>query len=187
MGTRSFEGKSPSLGKANFIDPSAQLIGDVTLGDDCSVWPCAVIRGDMHRITLGARVSVQDNAVLHITHDSRFYPGGFPLSIGDDVTIAHQAMLHGCTIGSRVMIGMQAMVMDGAVLEDEVILAAGSLVPPGKRLVSGYLYRGRPAQQVRALTEQESQFLTYVAGNYVRLKDRYLADDGSGSHDEAAG
>lgn len=182
MGTRSFEGKSPSLGKANFIDPSAQVIGDVSLGDDCSVWPCAVIRGDMHRISLGARVSVQDNAVLHITHDSTFYPGGFSLTVGDDVTIAHQAMLHGCTIGSRVMIGMQAMVMDGAVLEDDVILAAGSLVPPGKRLPGGYLYRGRPAQSARPLTDEERQFLTYVAGNYVRLKDRYLLEKNGLEH-----
>lgn len=176
MGMRAFEGKRPSPGKANFIDPSAQLIGDVELGDDCSVWPCAVIRGDMHRIRIGHRVSVQDNAVLHITHDSRFNPGGYPLTIGDDVTIAHQAMLHGCTVGSRVMIGMQAMVMDGAVIEDEVILAAGSLVPPGKRLASGFLYRGRPATAARPLTDEEREFLTYVAGNYVRLKDRYLSD-----------
>lgn len=175
MGVRSFEGKRPSLGKANFIDPSAQVIGDVVLGDDCSVWPCAVIRGDMHHIRIGDRVSVQDNAVLHITHDSRFYPGGFALAIGDDVTIAHQAMLHGCTVGSRVMIGMQAMVMDGAVIEDDVILAGGSLVPPGKCLESGYLYRGRPATAARPLTDEEREFLVYVAGNYVRLKDRYLA------------
>jgi carbonic anhydrase/acetyltransferase-like protein (isoleucine patch superfamily) len=176
MGTRSFEGKSPVLGKANFIDPSAQVIGDVTLGDDCSVWPCAVIRGDMHRIVIGQRVSIQDNAVLHITHDSTYYPGGFALTLGDDVTVAHQAMLHGCTIGSRVMIGMQTIVMDGAVVEDEVIVAAGSLVPPGKRLPSGYLYRGRPAKAARPLTDEERAFLTYVAGNYVRLKDRYLSE-----------
>ncbi|MDF1780753.1 MAG: gamma carbonic anhydrase family protein [Alcanivoracaceae bacterium] len=179
MGTRSFEGKSPSLGKANFIDPSAQVIGDVTLGDECSVWPCAVIRGDMHSIRIGDRVSVQDNSVLHITHDSTFYPGGFSLQIGDDVTIAHQAMLHGCTIGSRVMIGMQAMVMDGAIIDDDVILAGGSLVSPGKHLESGFLYRGRPAEKVRPLTEKEKAFLVYVAGNYVRLKDRYLAQDSS--------
>ena len=145
MNVRGFRDWQPVLGDRVFVDPSAVVLGDVELGDDCSVWPGTIIRGDMHRIRVGSRVSVQDNAVLHITHDSRFNPGGFPLEIGDDVTIAHQAMLHGCSIGSRVMIGMQAMVMDGAVIEDDVILAAGSLVPPGKHLPSGYLYRGRPA------------------------------------------
>lgn len=176
MGTRPFKDKAPKLGQRVWVDPSAQVIGEVVLGDDCSVWPCAVIRGDMHHISIGDRVSVQDNAVLHITHDSRFNPGGYPLKVGDDVTIAHQAMLHGCTVGSRVMIGMQAMVMDGALIEDEVILAAGSLVPPGKHLKSGYLYRGRPATAVRELTGEEREFLPYVAGNYVRLKDDYLKE-----------
>ena len=177
MGIRSFENKSPQCGKGSWVDESAQVIGDVALGADCSVWPCAVIRGDMHQIRIGDRVSVQDNAVLHITHDSRFNPGGYGLSIGSDVTIAHQAMLHGCSVGSRVMIGMQAMVMDGAVIEDDVILAAGSLVPPGKRLRSGWLYRGRPAEPVRELTSEEREFLTYVAGNYVKLKNRYLPSE----------
>ncbi|MCH8542300.1 MAG: gamma carbonic anhydrase family protein [Alcanivorax sp.] len=176
MAVRSFSGKAPQCGAGVWVDPSAQVIGDVTLGADCSVWPGAVIRGDMHFIELGARCSVQDNAVLHITHDSTFYPGGFALTIGDDVTIAHQAMLHGCHIGDRVMIGMQAMVMDGAKIGDDVILAAGSLVPPGKSLRSGYLYRGRPAHSVRPLTEEELAFLPYVAGNYVKLKDQYLAE-----------
>ena len=176
MAIRSFEGKLPLMGEGTWVDPAAQLIGDVVLGRDCSVWPGAVIRGDMQRIGIGDRVSIQDNAVLHITHDSPFNPGGFALHLGDDVTVAHQAMLHGCTIGCRVMIGMQAMVMDGALLEDDLILAAGSLVPPGKTLASGYLYRGRPAVAVRPLTDEERRFLTYVAANYVRLKDRYLAD-----------
>ena len=174
MGIRRFEDKAPKLGKRVFVDEDATVIGEVTLGDDCSVWPKAVIRGDMHAIRIGARVSIQDNAVLHITHDSTFNPGGFGLQIGDDVTLAHQAMLHGCTLGNRVMVGMQAIIMDGAIVEDDVIVAAGSLVGPGKHLQSGYLYRGQPARQVRPLTEEEKAFLPYVAGNYVRLKDRYL-------------
>ena len=177
MGVRRFEDKAPQLGKRVFVDPDATVIGDVTLGDDCSVWPRAVIRGDMHHIHIGARVSIQDNAVLHITHDSRFNPGGYGLRIGDDVTIAHQAMLHGCTLEDRVMIGMQAIVMDGAHIESEVIVAAGALVGPGKRLRSGYLYRGQPAKEVRPLTQDEKEFLTYVAGNYVRLKDRYRKEN----------
>ncbi len=176
MGIRRFEDKAPQLGDRVFVDRDATVLGDVTLGDDSSVWPKAVIRGDMHHIRIGKRVSIQDNAVLHITHDSTFNPGGYGLTIGDDVTIAHQAMLHGCTLGSRVMVGMQAIIMDGVVVEDDVIIAAGSLVGPGKRLESGYLYRGQPAKQARPLTDEERDFLSYVAGNYVRLKDRYMAD-----------
>jgi len=164
----------PSQGERVFVDPASTVIGEVALGDDSSVWPGAVVRGDMHRIVIGARTSVQDNAVLHITHDSAFNPGGFPLTLGDDVTVGHQAMLHGCTIGDRVMIGMQTMIMDGAVVESDVMLAAGSLVSPGKRLASGWLYRGRPARAVRELTAKEIEFLPYVAGNYVKLKDQYL-------------
>ena len=174
MGIRSFQNKVPSQGERVFVDPASTVIGEVALGDDSSVWPGAVVRGDMHRIVIGARTSVQDNAVLHITHDSAFNPGGFPLILGDDVTVGHQAMLHGCTIGDRVMIGMQTMIMDGAVVESDVMLAAGSLVSPGKRLASGWLYRGRPARAVRELTAKEIEFLPYVAGNYVKLKDQYL-------------
>ncbi|MCH9783828.1 MAG: gamma carbonic anhydrase family protein [Gammaproteobacteria bacterium] len=174
MGIRSFQNKVPRQGERVFVDPASTVIGEVTLGDDSSVWPGAVVRGDMHRIVIGARTSVQDNAVLHITHDSAFNPGGFPLTLGDDVTVGHQAMLHGCTIGDRVMIGMQTMIMDGAVVESDVMLAAGSLVSPGKRLASGWLYRGRPARAVRELTAKEIEFLPYVAGNYVKLKDQYL-------------
>lgn len=174
MGIRSFQNKVPRQGERVFVDPASTVIGEVTLGDDSSVWPGAVVRGDMHRIVIGARTSVQDNAVLHITHDSAFNPGGFPLTLGDDVTVGHQAMLHGCTIGDRVMIGMQTMIMDGAVVESDVMLAAGSLVSPGKRLASGWLYPGRPARAVRELTAKEIEFLPYVAGNYVKLKDQYL-------------
>jgi len=174
MGIRSFQNKVPSQGERVFVDPASTVIGEVTLGDDSSVWPGAVVRGDMHHIVIGARTSEQDNAVLHISHDSAFNPGGFPLTLGDDVTVGHQAMLHGCTIGDRVMIGMQTMIMDGAVVESDVMLAAGSLVSPGKRLASGWLYRGRPARAVRELTAKEIEFLPYVAGNYVKLKDQYL-------------
>ncbi len=175
MSIRIYNEILPQCGSRVFIDPSAVVIGDVHLAEDCSVWPHAVIRGDMHRIRIGARTSVQDGSVLHITHASSFNPSGYPLTIGDDVTIGHQVLLHGCTIGSRVLIGMASIVMDGARIDDDVVLGAGSLVPPGKHLESGYLYVGRPAQQVRALTEQEKAFFTYSAGNYVRLKDNYLA------------
>ena len=156
---RSYQGITPQLGERVFVDRSSVIIGDVALGDDCSVWPLAVIRGDMH----------------HITHASDYNPGGYPLIIGDDVTIGHQAMLHGCTIGNRVLIGMKSMIMDGAIVEDEVIVAAGATVSPGKVLESGFLYMGTPAKKVRAITDKERSFFTYGAGNYVRLKDKHMA------------
>lgn len=176
MAIRTYQGTTPQLGEKVFVDASAVVIGDVVLGDDSSVWPLTVIRGDMHRIRIGARTSVQDASVLHITHAGPFNPDGFPLLIGDDVTIGHKVMLHGCTVGNRILIGMGSTVMDGAVIEDEVILGAGSLVPPGRVLESGFLYVGSPAKQMRPLTEKERAFFTYSAANYVRLKDQHLAE-----------
>lgn len=171
---RTHKGNTPKIGARSWVDPSAVVIGDVILGDDCSVWPLTVIRGDMHKIRIGARCSIQDGTVVHITHASDYNPGGWPTSLGDDVTVGHKALLHGCTIGSRVLVGMGAIIMDGAVVEDEVIIAAGSLVPPGKTLESGYLYVGSPCRQARPLSEQERSFFTYTAANYVRLKNEYL-------------
>ena len=176
MSIRPFQQHTPVLGERAFVDRSAVVIGDVEIGADSSIWPLTVIRGDMHRIRIGARTSVQDGCVLHITHAGPFNPDGFPLLIGDDVTIAHKVMLHGCTVGSRVLIGMGSIVMDGAVIEDDVIVGAGSLVPPGKRLDSGFLYVGSPVRPVRALTDKEKAFFTYSAGNYVKLKDQHLAE-----------
>ena len=176
MAIRTYQGTTPQLGANAFVDGSAVVIGDVVVGDDSSVWPLTVIRGDMHRIRIGARTSVQDASVLHITHAGPFNPDGFPLLIGDDVTIGHKVMLHGCTVGNRILIGMGSTVMDGAVIEDEVILGAGSLVPPGRVLESGFLYVGSPAKQIRPLTEKERAFFTYSAANYVRLKDQHLTE-----------
>jgi carbonic anhydrase/acetyltransferase-like protein (isoleucine patch superfamily) len=173
---RSFGGITPKLGQRVLIDPSAVVLGDVELGDDVSVWPQAAIRGDMHRIRVGARSSVQDGCVLHITHAGPFNPDGWPLEIGCDVTIGHHATLHGCTIGDRVLVGMGATVMDGAVVEDDVVIAAGALITPGKRLRSGYLYTGCPARESRALSEGEMSYFTYSANNYVALKDRHISE-----------
>lgn len=173
---RPYQGHTPTLGADVFVDSSAVVIGDVELGDDSSVWPCAVIRGDMHRIRIGARTSVQDGAVLHITHASAFNPAGYPLTIGDDVTIGHAVCLHGCTLGDRILVGIGSTVLDGAVVEDEVVIGAGSLVPPGKRLVSGFLYMGSPVKQIRPLKDSERQFFTYSATNYVKLKNNYLRE-----------
>ncbi|MFZ6047954.1 gamma carbonic anhydrase family protein [Pseudomonas sp. CR3202] len=173
---RTYQGLTPQFGERVFVDASAVVIGDVQLGDDSSVWPLVTIRGDMHRIRIGARTSVQDGSVLHITHAGPFNPDGYPLEIGNDVTIGHKALLHGCTVGSRVLIGMGSIVMDGAVIEDDVVLGAGSLVPPGKRLESGHLYVGSPVKQARPLTDKEKAFFTYSAANYVKLKDLHIAE-----------
>ena len=173
---RSHRGILPQLGQGVYVDPAATVIGDVRLGDHVSVWPGAVIRGDMHRIVVGARSNVQDNAVLHITHASDFNPEGWPLTIGEDVVIGHRAVLHGCTLGNRILVGNGAIVNDGAVIEDEVIIGAGCMVPPGKTLKTGYVYVGNPCKQLRALSDSEKQFFTYSPANYVKLKDQYLAE-----------
>lgn len=180
MTIRTYQGKAPSLGERVFVDASAVVIGDVEIGADSSVWPLVTIRGDMHRIRIGARTSVQDGSVLHITHAGPFNPDGFPLTIGDEVTIGHKVLLHGCSIGSRILVGMGSIVMDGAVIEDEVILGAGSLVPPGKTLESGFLYVGSPVKKVRPLTDKERAFFGYTAGNYVKLKDQHIAEGYAG-------
>ena len=171
MNLRSYQGTTPKLGERVFIDPTALVVGDVELGDDSSVWPMTVIRADMHRIRIGQRCSIQDGSVLHITHAGPYNPDGFPLVMGDDVTVGHKAVLHGCQLQHRILVGMGAIVMDGVVVESEVIIAAGALVPPGKRLESGYLYAGSPARQVRPLTDKERSFFTYTAANYVKLKE----------------
>ncbi len=176
MNIRAFQGKTPVIGQGCWIDPQACVIGDVELGDGSSVWPMTVIRGDINHIRIGRKTSVQDGSILHVTHDGPFNPGGYPLLIGDEVTIGHQVMLHGCTIGNRILIGMAAMVMDGAVVEDEVIIGAGSLVPPGKTLESGHLYLGRPAKAVRPLKEKEFGFFSYTAQRYVDMAADYLAE-----------
>lgn len=171
---RSFRGHTPKLGKKVFVDETAVVLGDVEIGDDSSIWPMAVIRGDMHKVRIGERTSIQDGSVLHITHASDFNPDGYPLIIGNEVTVGHKATLHGCTIHDRCLIGIGAIILDGAVIEEEVIVAAGCLVPPGKRLESGFVYKGNPAKKVRPVTDKEKAFFPYGASNYAKLKDEYL-------------
>ena len=176
MTIRTYQGKTPKLADGVFVDPTAVVIGDVELGENVSVWPMVVIRGDMNAIRIGRATSVQDGAVLHITHASDYNPGGFALIIGEEVTIGHKAILHGCTLGNRVLVGMGAIVMDGVVVEDEVIIAAGALVPPNKKLRSGYVYAGNPARELREITEKERSFFSYSAANYVALQAKHRAE-----------
>ncbi|MEQ5205025.1 gamma carbonic anhydrase family protein, partial [Providencia rettgeri] len=132
----------PSVAANVFIDPSSVVIGDVRLAEDVSIWSLSVLRGDVNYISIGARTNIQDGSVLHVTHKSTNNPDGNPLIIGEDVTGGHKVMLHGCTIGIGVLVGMGSVVFDGAVIEDDVVVGANSLVTQGKRLESGYLYMG---------------------------------------------
>jgi carbonic anhydrase/acetyltransferase-like protein (isoleucine patch superfamily) len=170
-----FADATPRLGARVYVDSQAHVSGSVELGDDVSFWPMAVARGDVNRIIIGARSNVQDNSVLHVTHESAWQPDGMPLIIGEDVTIGHAAILHACTVGDRCLVGMGSIVLDGAVLEPESMVAAGAVVPPGKTVRSGTLWRGNPARYARDLTGREIENLLYSARHYVRLKDRYLA------------
>lgn len=174
MTLRDFEDYSPDIHPSVYIDDSAVVIGQVSVGEKSSVWPLCVIRGDIQRISIGERTNIQDGSVLHLTHGSEFSanPEGYPLTIGDDVTIGHKAVLHACTIENRCLIGMGAIVLDGAVIHSEVIVGAGSIVPPGKILESGYLWLGSPVKRIRELSTKEQQFLRYSAKHYTELAER---------------
>ncbi|MFO9034227.1 gamma carbonic anhydrase family protein [Legionella pneumophila serogroup 1] len=172
--TRKFEDKYPELGERVYIDPQSTVIGNVTLGDDVSVWPMAVIRGDVNYIQIGHSCSIQDGAVLHVTHDGPYTPGGRPLILGQGITVGHKALLHACTIDDYCLIGMGSIILDSAHIQRHAMIAAGSIVPPGKILKSGYLYLGSPAQAVRKLTAKEIEQIEYSAGHYIRLKNKYL-------------
>ena len=173
---REYKGVTPTIHETVYVDESALVIGDVTIGAESSVWPMVVIRGDMQSISIGHHTNIQDGSVLHITHDHDKVPGGLPLIIGNGVTVGHKALLHACTIGDHCLIGMSATVMDGAIVQDDVVVAAGSLVTPGKVLESGYLYAGSPARKIRALKESEIEYQRYAATQYSKLKDDYKAD-----------
>lgn len=173
MTVRPFNKITPVIAKTAFVDDTALVIGDVKIGANSSVWPMSVIRGDVHSIRIGERTNIQDGSICHVTHDGEFSPGGYPLTVGDDVTVGHRVLLHACTVGNLCLIGMSATIMDAAVIEDKVIVGAGSLVPTGKRLESGYLYVGSPVKRVRELNEKELAFLEYSAAHYAKLKDRH--------------
>lgn len=175
MPLRKFNQHQPNIGKAVYIDESAIIIGDVTIADNVSVWPTAVIRGDVASINIGVDTNIQDGAVLHVSHAGAYTPGEAPLKIGKGVTVGHRAVVHACTVGDYCLIGIGAIILDNAVLEDYVMLGAGALVPSGKILESGYLYIGSPAKKSRLLSDKEKEFLEYSAAHYVQLKDEYLA------------
>ena len=174
---RAFQGVSPVLGEGTYVDEAATVIGDVVLGDDVSIWPGTVVRGDVNYIRIGARTNVQDGTIIHVTHDGPYgKPGGFATVIGEDVTIGHAAVIHACVIEDACLIGMGATILDGAIIRKNGFVGAGTVVPPGKTVESGELWLGNPAKCVRKLSEKEIEQLYYSAKHYVRLKDKYLAE-----------
>jgi carbonic anhydrase/acetyltransferase-like protein (isoleucine patch superfamily) len=176
---RCFEGKNPCIADDAWLDETAVIIGDVNLGPRVSVWPYCVLRGDVQRIVVGAETNIQDGCILHVSHDSRFRPGGAGLTLGARVTVGHQAVLHGCEIGDLCLIGIGAKILDGAVLQPRTMVAAGALVPPGKVLQGGFLWVGAPARRARMLSDQELQYLDYSAEHYLRLCARHCNESRS--------
>jgi carbonic anhydrase/acetyltransferase-like protein (isoleucine patch superfamily) len=174
---RPFEDKHPRIAEDAWVDDTAVVIGDVTVGPRASIWPHCVVRGDIHRIAIGAETNLQDGSILHVSHDSRFMPGGAPLILHERVTVGHQVVLHGCEVQELCLIGIGARVLDRAVIRPRTILGAGALVPPGRVLDGGYLYVGVPAERLRPLTDRELEYLEYTAANYVQLAARHRASN----------
>ena len=174
---RAFNNTLPTLGQRVFIDPDCTVIGDVIIGDDSSIWPGTVIRGDVNFIRIGARSNIQDGSIVHVSHDWQVGKQiGYATIIGDDVTIGHGAIIHACTIEDACLIGMGAIILDGAVVKKHGFVGAGAVIPPGKTVASGELWLGNPAKCVRQLSEKEIEQLYYSAAHYVRLKDKYLVE-----------
>ncbi len=170
---KAFKGVSPRIHETAFIADGAVVIGDVEIGPESSVWYGCVIRGDVNRIRIGARTNIQDGSIIHCNHDPkgdyRETGGGMPTLIGDGITIGHMALLHACTLEDGSFVGMRAVVMDQAVVQEGAMLAAGALLTPRKVVESGTLWTGSPARHARALTEAERGFLPYSAANYAKL------------------
>lgn len=165
---RAFQGTLPKIPKSCFIEETAVVIGDVVMGEECSVWFHAVIRGDVNSIRIGDRTNVQDLSMLHVTHDTH------PLVIGSEVTIGHHVVLHGCTIQDRVLVGMGAIVMDGAMIGEGSIVGAGALVTEGTIVPPKSLILGSPAKVKRPVTDKELAWIKESAENYVRYAHTYM-------------
>ncbi len=170
---QSYQSNHPVVNDESYIHPNAIVIGNVNIGKNSSIWPGTVVRGDVNNIHIGVGTNIQDNSTLHVSHQSSWDPAGAPLIIGNNVTIGHAVILHGCTIENECLIGMGSIVMDKVLIKKHVLLGAGSLVPEGKVLESGYLYLGRPAKKIRKLTNQEIEHFMYSANHYINLKRNY--------------
>ena len=177
MKIRKYQNIAPKLDENVFIDDTSLVVGDVAIGKDSSIWPMTVVRGDVNKISIGERTNIQDNSVVHVTHPHTDVPEGYSVSVGNNVTVGHRVILHGCDVGDLCLVGMGSTVMDGAVLEPYVLLGAGSLVAPGKVLEGGYLWLGSPVRKVRPLSEDERQWIEYSAQHYVDLKNKHLDEN----------
>lgn len=166
-GCMSYRGMEPTLGDDVFVAPGARVVGDVTLGDEASVWYNCVVRGDVCPIRIGARTNIQDLTVIHVTS------GEYDTTIGDDVTVGHRAILHGCTVEQEALIGMGATLLDGVHVEPHSLVAAGALLTPGTRVPAGSVAMGSPAEIVRDVTEDEREEFEASALHYVDLADRH--------------
>lgn len=173
MTIRSFENYQPNISETAYIDPSAVIIGRVTIGEKSSVWPLAVIRADVNSVMIGKSCSIQDGSVIHVTHAGRFNPEGYATILGNNITVGHRVTLHGCEVRDNCLIGMGSCLMDGVIVESEVIIGAGSLVTPGTVCEAGHLWMGRPARKVRPITDKEQEQIAYSAEFYVNLCLRY--------------
>ena len=162
MTIRKFKDFSPNIHKDAYVDESCTIIGDVSIDEESSIWPQTVVRGDVQKVTIGKRTNVQDGSILHVTSDNIFTPGGFPLKIGNDVTIGHGVILHACTLEDSCLIGIGSIILDGAIIQSNSMIAAGSLVSPNKIIESGILYKGSPAKPARDLTNKEIEFILLV-------------------------
>lgn len=171
---RPYLDRSPVLGQRVYLDPAATVIGDVELGDDVSVWPGCVLRGDVNHIRVGARSNIQDGTIVHVSHHSPFNKAGHPTLIGQDVTIGHGTIIHACTIEDLCLVGMGACILDGATVRKYGFLGAGAVLGPGKVVGEAELWLGNPARFVRKLSDRDIESLHYSAAHYVRLKDNYL-------------
>jgi carbonic anhydrase/acetyltransferase-like protein (isoleucine patch superfamily) len=169
---RSFRGITPTIATTAYIDRMAVVVGDVTIGDAANLWPFCSVRGDINRIMIGDRTNIQDNCTLHVGYRSEHHEGA-PLIIGSDVTVGHQVILHGCSIGDEVLIGMGSIILDHTVIQSQVLIGAGSLVPSGKVLERGYLYLGNPAKAIRLLKPEELAFFKVSAQRYVETAMDY--------------
>lgn len=172
MSVRKYKGIAPSIADSAWVDESAVVIGKCVLAENVSVWPNATLRGDVNDIEIGEGSNIQDGAVVHTTHQSDI-SNGTKCIVGKNVTVGHNAVLHGCIIEDECLIGMGAVVLDNAVVQTHVLVGANSLVPPGKVLESGYLYVGSPVKQARPLTDKEKAFFKYSANHYIKLKNDY--------------
>ena len=173
MTIRSFQGINPQIADSVYVDEAALVVGDVKIAEDSSIWPMTVVRGDVNKITIGSVTNIQDGSVLHVTHPHSNHPEGFALHVGNNVTVGHKVILHGCTVEDNCLIGMGSSIMDGAMVHSNVLIGAGSLVSPGKELESGFLYLGSPVRKVRALSDDELAWIKYSAQHYIKLKNRY--------------